>query len=195
MRWKKLRRGDSMKELLSMFKAFFKIGLFTFGGGYSMLPMLEREVVNRHRWATMEELLDYFAIGQCTPGLIAVNTAIFIGYKRRGVAGGIASALGVVMPSLLVILGIAALLSNFMHIELIQYAFGGIRIAVGALILGTLIKLAKSSVRRWWHALLCAAAFAASALFKLNTIIVVAATIACAVACHFLLGAKGEKKA
>ncbi|NLD59934.1 MAG: chromate transporter [Clostridiales bacterium] len=184
-----------MKELLSMFAAFFRIGLFTFGGGYSMLPMLEREVVVRHSWATMDEVLDYFAISQCTPGIIAVNTATFVGYKRRGVVGGIFSALGVIMPSLLVILAIAALLTNFMHIELIQYAFGGIRIAVGALILGTVIKLSRSAVKQWWHALLCVAAFAASAVFKLNTIIIVATTIACAVACHFLLGMRGGKKA
>ena len=85
-----------MKELFQLYSAFFRIGLFTFGGGYAMLPMLQREVVNKYHWATDEELLDCYAIGQCTPGIIAVNTATYVGYAQRGVAGGIVATLGVV---------------------------------------------------------------------------------------------------
>ena len=92
-----------MGELLSLFRTFFSIGALTFGGGYAMLPMLQREVVEKHGWATEEELLNYFAIGQCTPGIIAVNTATFVGYRRRGVPGGIAATVGVVAPSLVII--------------------------------------------------------------------------------------------
>ena len=100
-----------MKVLLDLFRAFFTIGALTFGGGYAMLPMLEREIVNKHKWATQEELLNYFAIGQCTPGIIAVNTATFIGQKQRGVIGGIVTTLGVVFPSVVIISILAGLIS------------------------------------------------------------------------------------
>ena len=92
-----------MKELLKMFLAFAKIGAVTFGGGYAMLPILQRDIVNKHGWATDDELMDYFAIGQCTPGIIAVNTATFIGYKNKGILGGIFATLGVVSPSVLIL--------------------------------------------------------------------------------------------
>ena len=102
-----------MKELLDMFLTFARIGGFTFGGGYAMLPMLQKEVVNGRHWATDEELMDYYAIGQCTPGIIAVNTATFVGYKNRGIPGAIAATLGVIAPSLVIIMIIAAFISNF----------------------------------------------------------------------------------
>ena len=92
-----------MKELLKLFLAFAKIGAVTFGGGYAMLPILQRDIVAKHKWATEDELLDYFAIGQCTPGVIAVNTATFVGYKNKGILGGIFATLGVVFPSIVII--------------------------------------------------------------------------------------------
>ena len=159
-----------------------------------MLPMLEREIVKGHGWATMDELLDYFAIGQCTPGIIAVNTATFVGYKRKGCAGGIAATLGVIAPSILIITAIAALLSNFMEYEIVGHAFAGIRIAVCAMILKTILKLGKSAVKKWWHILLAVCAFAAAALVKINTIVIVAATICGGAAYFFLSGRKGGEK-
>ncbi len=135
-----------MKELLLLFAVFAKIGGFTFGGGYAMLPILQREVVDKRQWATQEELMDYFAIGQCTPGIIAVNTATFIGYKRKGVLGAIFATLGVVAPSVVIITVIAAFIRNFQHIEAVQWAFEGIRAAVVALILSAVIKLGKKSL-------------------------------------------------
>ena len=135
-----------MNELFTMYAAFFRIGLFTFGGGYAMLPMLQREVVNRYHWATDEELLDCYAIGQCTPGVIAVNTATFIGSKKRGVPGAISATLGVVAPSVVIITVIAAFIRNFQHIEAVQWAFEGIRAAVVALIASAVIKLGKKSL-------------------------------------------------
>ena len=135
-----------MKELLRLFLAFAKIGGFTFGGGYAMLPILQREIVDKRQWSTQEELMDYFAIGQCTPGIIAVNTATFIGYKRKGVFGGIFATLGVVAPSVVIITVIAAFIRNFQHIEMVQWAFEGIRAAVVALILSAVIKLGKKSL-------------------------------------------------
>lgn len=136
-----------MTKLSTLFLTFARIGALTFGGGYAMLPMLEREVVDKHNWATQEELLNYFAIGQCTPGLIAVNTATFIGYKERGVIGGIVATLGMVAPSLVIILIIAMLLTNFAEVPAVQHAFAGIRVAVSALILNAVIKLMKSNIK------------------------------------------------
>ena len=135
-----------MKMLLTLFLTFARIGGFTFGGGYAMLPMLQKEVVERHGWATNEELIDYFAIGQCTPGVIAENTATFIGFKKKGVLGAIFATLGAITPSLIINTIIAAFISNFQDLEIVQYAFGGIRAAVVALILSAVLKLSKKSI-------------------------------------------------
>lgn len=135
-----------MPLLLDLFCAFFRIGLFTFGGGYAMLPLLQREIVEKKHWATEEELLDYFAVGQCTPGIIAVNTATFVGFKEKKLSGAIFATLGIVSPSLVIITVIAALLSNFAHIATVQNAFAGIRVAVCVLILNSIVKLWKKSV-------------------------------------------------
>ena len=166
-----------MKELWDLYKSFFTIGGLTFGGGYAMLPMLEREIVEKHGWATRDEILDYFAIGQCTPGIIAVNTATFVGYKQRGVAGGIAATLGVISPSLIIITVIAALLKNFMDITWVQHAFAGIRVAVCALILSSVIKLAKGSVKQPWQIFAAVAAFLIVAVLDLSPVWVIIACI------------------
>lgn len=133
--------------LLDMIWTFFKVGICTFGGGYAMLPVLQREVVEKKHWATQEEILDYYAVGQCTPGIIAVNTATFVGYKYAGVLGGVLCSLGFVLPSLLIILSIAALLRNFAHLTLVKNAFAGIRVCVCVLILNSVVKLWKSAVK------------------------------------------------
>ncbi len=135
-----------MKELLEMFVIFARIGGFTFGGGYAMLPMLEKEIVNNKHWATEEELMDYYAIGQCTPGIIAINTATFIGYKVKGIPGAIFATLGVIAPSLVIITVIAAFISNFVELEFVRSAFAGIRACVCILILNAVLKLAKKAL-------------------------------------------------
>ena len=135
-----------MKELWKLFRVFAKMGAITFGGGMAMLPILQREVVNTHHWATEEELVDYYAIGQCTPGIIAVNTATFIGQKQKGVAGGIAATLGVVFPSLVIITLLASLISNFSHLIWVRNAFAGIQVCVCVLIFNAVMKLKKKSV-------------------------------------------------
>lgn len=135
-----------MKELFALFLTFAKIGAFTFGGGYAMLPMLQREVVQKKKWATEDEVLDYFAIGQCTPGVIFVNTATFVGYKHRGIPGAICATAGGVFPSLVIIIIIAAVLNNFAELPVVQFAFGGIRVVVGVLIFNATIGLWKKSV-------------------------------------------------
>ena len=135
-----------VKLLGSLFFTFAKMGAVTFGGGYAMLPMLQREVVERRRWATEEELTDYYAVGQCTPGIIAVNTATFIGQKQGGAAGGIAATLGVVFPSVVIITVVAAVLSSFADYPAVQHAFAGIRACVCILILNAVVKLWKKAV-------------------------------------------------
>ena len=135
-----------MKLLLQMFLTFAKVGVMTFGGGYAMLPILQREVVENKGWATEEELMDYFAIGQCTPGVIAVNTATFIGQKLKGIFGAIFATLGVVFPSLLIISLLAGVIEAFSHLVWVQNAFGGIRVCVCVLIANAVVKLYKKAV-------------------------------------------------
>ena len=133
-------------QCAELFAAFARIGAFTFGGGYAMLPMLKRECVESKHWIDENELLDVFAIGQCTPGIIAVNTATFIGQKYMGVAGGIAATLGVVFPSLVIISILAGLITNFAHLTWVQNAFAGIQVCVCMLIFNAVRKLWKKSV-------------------------------------------------
>ena len=132
--------------LLDLFLTFAKVGVMTFGGGYAMLPILQREVVDNKGWATEEELMDYFAIGQCTPGVIAVNTATFIGQKQGGTIAAIFTTLGVVFPSLVIISLLAGVIEAFSHLVWVQNAFGGIRVCVCVLITNAVVKLFKKAV-------------------------------------------------
>ena len=134
-------------KLLSLFLSFAKVGVMTFGGGYAMIPILEREIVDRQGWASSEELMDYYAVGQCTPGVIAVNTATFIGYKVGGIAGGVIATLGVVFPSLVIITLIAGILTNFADIPAVKSAFSAVRVCVCVLIFNSVLKLWKGAVK------------------------------------------------
>ena len=177
------------RDLLRLFASFFKIGLFTFGGGYAMLPMLERELVEDRKWVTNEDILDYFAVGQCTPGVIAVNTATLVGYKRGKVSGAVIATLGVICPSLIIITVIAAVLSNFADIPAVQHAFAGIRVAVCALITAAVIKLVKSNVKSVVQILLAVAAFVVVAVLGASPVwVVVGASVA-----GLFLGRFGKK--
>ena len=135
-----------MNLYFDLFWTFAKIGVCTFGGGYAMLPILQRELVEKRHWASEEELSDYFAIGQCTPGIIAVNTATFVGHKQKGAPGGVVATLGLVFPCLIIIMVIAAFLQNFAELPAVIHAFNGVRACVCALILSSILKLRKSSV-------------------------------------------------
>lgn len=136
-----------MKILWELFITFFKIGAVTFGGGIAMLPILQREVVSVKNWTTEDEIINYYAIGQCTPGIIAVNTATFIGHKKAGLVGAVASTFGVVCPSLIIILCIASFIKNFMEYTAVQHIFNGIKIAVAALLTEAVFLLFKKSVK------------------------------------------------
>ncbi len=135
-----------MKLLLQLLLSFAKVGVMTFGGGYAMIPILEREIIEHRGWATEEELMDYSAVGQCTPGIIAVNVATFVGYKIAGNLGGVIATLGVVTPSLLIIMLIASVLQNFAGVPAVKSAFAGIRVCVSVLIFNAVLKLWKKAV-------------------------------------------------
>lgn len=179
-----------IKELFALIVSFFKIGIMTFGGGYAMLPMLQRELVENRKWVTEEEILNYFAIGQCTPGVIAVNTATFVGYKRCKIPGAIFATIGVVLPSMIIITVIAAVLSNFAHIPAVQHAFAGIRIAVSALIVASVIKLIKTNIKSIAQIIIAVAAFVLVAVLGQNPVF---AVIGAAVA-GLCLGKWGERR-
>ena len=135
-----------MNELLELFLVFVKIGATNFGGGYAMLPLLERELSTKRGWVTLEELMDYFAIGQCTPGVIALNVSTFIGNKRKGVIGALCSTIGFLLVPVCVIIIIAIFLRNFAELQIVKDAFAGIRICVCALILQAVIRLWKKAI-------------------------------------------------
>lgn len=133
-------------NLFKLFIIFAKIGATTFGGGYAMLPILQKEIVDKYKLATEKELLDYYAIGQCTPGVIAVNTATFIGHKVNGIKGAIAATLGIITPSVIIIMLIAGIIEQFSENTIVQEAFVGIRICVAALVINAVISLWKNSI-------------------------------------------------
>ena len=165
-----------MKELMNLFITFAKVGVLTFGGGYAMLPILQREIAEKNDWATDEELMDYYAIGQCTPGVIAVNTATFIGQKKKGILGGIVATLGVVMPSLIIIIAIAAFISNFSDLPIVKNAFAAVRVCVCILIFNAVMKLWKSSVVDKFTLIIFIGVFLGSALTDLSPILFIVIT-------------------
>jgi len=179
-----------MKELWDLFKIFFRVGAFTFGGGYSMLPILQKEVVENKKWCSYEEIIDYYAIGQSTPGIIAVNTAIFIGYKLKGVIGGIIAALGIVFPSLIIITIIAEFFGRIQDNEIVNSAFGGIRAAVPALILSAVLKMWGKSVVDKFTIIIFIVAFILAAFTGISPILIVAVSAIIGIIIKYLK--KGE---
>ncbi len=180
-----------MKLLLDLFLAFARVGVMTFGGGYAMIPILEREIVDRHGWATEEELMDYYAVGQCTPGVIAVNTATFIGYKTAGTPGGVVATLGVVFPSVVIITLIAGILTSFADVPQVKSAFAGIRVCVCVLIFNAVLKLWKKAVVDKWTLALFLGVFLLSVFFSVSPVIFV---VVCAAAGIVLtrMGVRGK---
>jgi len=158
---------------LDMFWTFFCIGGVTIGGGYAMLPMLEREIVEKRNWTTSEELLDFYAVSQCTPGIIAVNVATLIGYRQKRYLGAAICTFGVVAPSLIIIMLIATFIQSFADTPIVAHAFGGIRVAVCVLILAAVIKLVKSGVKDKLTGTIFVAAFLIMVFFGISPIIIV----------------------
>ena len=180
-----------MKLIFELFVAFAKVGGLTFGGGYAMIPILERELVEKRGWTTSEDLMDYYAVGQCTPGVIAVNTATFIGHKKAGIIGGIVATLGVVFPSLVIITIIAGILTNFADLPAVKSAFAGIRVCVCVLIFNAVVKLWKSAVVDKAALVLCLLVFGLSVFLDISPIVFV---VFCAAAGILLtrMGVRGK---
>lgn len=180
-----------MSLLWDLYGTFFRIGILTFGGGLTMLPMLKYEVVEKKGWTTEDELLDCYAIGQCTPGIIAVNTATYVGYKKAGVSGGILATLGMVSPSLIIITLVAAFLREWMDNVWLQHALAGVRGIICALMLHTVLTLAKKSLVSPSCWIICIAAFLIVMLTGFPTIGIVALAGLIGV----ILGKAGTKQA
>ena len=180
------------KKLSELFWTFAKVGVMTFGGGYAMLPILQREVVENKHWATDEELTDYFAIGQCTPGVIAVNTATFIGQKNHGIIGGIVATVGVVFPSLIIITILAGFISSFAHLPIVINAFAGIRVCVCVLIFNAVVKLWKGAVTNKFALVLFIIVTLGSLIFDISPILFVLIAAILGV-CIVQFGPKGKE--
>lgn len=169
----------NIRKLCDLYASFFRVGALTFGGGLAMLPMLQREIVEDRNWCTEEEILDMYAIGQCTPGIIAVNTATYVGYKQEGFIGGVFATLGIISPSILIICLIASILQNFINLPVVVHALAGIRVVVCALMLNTVVTMAKKGIVDWIGGLLFVVAFALASFSPIPTalIIVLAAVV------------------
>ena len=189
--------AEKKTSLWSLFITFAKVGVMTFGGGYAMLPILEREVVTNHGWSTSEQMLDYYAIGQCTPGVIAVNVSTFVGYKTRGIMGAIVATLGIVFPSLVIITALASVLKMFQNNVYVSKAFAGIRIAVCALMASAVIKLAKKAVSGVSTAIIAVASLLLEIFLGVSPIIIVASVVVFGIIMYFTFVRKkneGEKE-
>lgn len=182
-----------IKLLLELYWSFFKIGGMTFGGGLTMLPMLEHELVEKRKWITEEELLDCYAIGQCTPGIIAVNTATFVGFKKAGVAGGIFGTLGMVSPSILIITLVANFLKVFMTNEIFIHAMMGVRGVVCALLLNTVITLGKKSLKKIVNWIIALVILVLGFFTKLPTVVLVLMAAAAGIIINIIKEKKSKK--
>ncbi len=181
-----------MKELWNLYVSWFKMGLFTFGGGYAMLPMIQREVIQKYHWATEDEIMDYYAIGQITPGIIAVNTATFVGYKLRGVLGGTIATLGVISPSIIIISCIAGLIQNFSDLPFVQSALRGIQVAVCVLMTKSIINLYQKGVKNIPTFVIFAGACLLSTFTSISTMILVVIAGVCGYVMYILEDKKKE---
>ena len=168
---------NKLKELLELYLAFVKIGAFTFGGGLAMMPIMQRELVEKRGWITEEELIDYFAIGQSTPGIIAVNVATFVGYKKLGWFGGIIGTLGVVTPSWVIIMLLAGAISSVDKYPLAQKALKGINVAVAALLTSVIVKFSKKTIKSIWNAFFMLLAFALIYFLKVQSVWIIIASL------------------
>ena len=173
-----------IKDLWKLYCLFFKIGLFTFGGGLAMLPLLKAEIVDKRRFLTEDELMDLYSIGQCTPGIIVVNVVTFIGYKQLGIIGAIVATLGAITPSLIIITVIASVLQQFMDNQFVAQAFVGIRLCVLALIASMTYDMARRNIKGWYGG----AAFIAALGLLVGAGFSAVAIVACAAVAALIVG-------
>ncbi len=167
-----------MSILWNLFIIFFKIGLFTFGGGYAMIPLLSAELVKKKKWITDEELMDFYSIGQCTPGIIAVNVATFVGYRLKHIAGAVSATVGMVAPSLIIIMAIANVVGFYMENKYVAHAFAGIRVVVIALIFDVVLGMWKKAVDSWFQGIIFFLSLLALTWMSVSPITVVLSALA-----------------
>lgn len=179
--------------LFDLFITFAKIGVMTFGGGYAMLPILQRELVENKGWTTEEDIADYFAIGQCTPGIIAINTATFVGTKQKGIIGGIVASLGMVFPSLVIITLIATVLTTFSELAIVKHAFAGIRVAVCVLIFNSVLKLMKSAIKDYYALFIFIGIFLVALFTSISTVWLIVASAVLGIVINTVIKKKGGK--
>lgn len=179
--------------LFDLFITFAKIGVMTFGGGYAMLPILQRELVENKGWTTEEDIADYFAIGQCTPGIIAINTATFVGTKQKGIIGGIVASLGMVFPSLVIITLIATVLTTFSELAIVKHAFAGIRVAVCVLIFNSVLKLMKSAIKDYYSLFIFIGIFLVALFSSISTVYLIVASAVLGIVINTVIKKKGGK--
>ena len=168
---------SKIRQFIELYLAFVKIGAFTFGGGLAMMPIMQRELIEKRGWLSEEELIDYFAIGQSTPGIIAVNVATFVGYKRLGVLGGIIGTIGVVTPSWVIIMVLAGAISSVDKYPLAQKALRGINVAVAALLTSVIVKFSKKTIKNVWNALFMLLSFALIYFFKVQSVWIIISSL------------------
>lgn len=180
-----------MNMLLDLFLTYAKIGAMTFGGGYAMLPILKREIVERKKWVTEADIIDCYAIGQCTPGVIAVNAATLVGYKKGGFFGSLCATLGVITPPMIIIMSIATVLQAFSENEYVQHALAGMNVAICAVIALTVINLMKKTWKNIPSVIIGLLVLAATLAFGVPTVLVVV----CAAAAGIAVSAVSKRKA
>ena len=173
-----MEKKKLLPTLLELYAAFFRTGLFTFGGGLAMMPMLQKELIEKKHWLTDEDLIDYYAIGQSTPGIIAVNVATFVGYRQAGVLGAIVATLGIISPSIIIITILAGTINSISEYPRVQAALKGINVAVAALLTTVIIKFAKKTIKNIWNVLFMLAAFLCIFWLKVPSFIIILAAIA-----------------
>lgn len=179
---------------LKLFAVFFKIGLFTFGGGYAMIPIIEREAAEKRAWIKNEELLDLIAVSESTPGPIAINSATFIGYRIAGIAGSACATLGVTLPSFIIILLISTLLSRFADYKAVVYAFNGIRAGVLALIVKAMWSMAKKAPKDICSIIIALLAFIFAAFTEINILFIIIGCALLGTAAYFFAQRRASKK-
>lgn len=168
---------SKINNIIKLYLSFAKIGTFTFGGGLAMMPMMQKELIEKKGWITEDELIDYYAVGQSTPGIVAINVATFVGYKIGGVLGGIFATLGVVTPSLVIIMILAGAISSISDYPIVQKALQGINVSVAALLTYTVVNLGKKSIKNIWNLVFAIIAFILVCIFKAPTVLIILSSL------------------
>ena len=177
---------DKFKTLVTLYLTFCKVGVMTFGGGLAMMPMLQKELIEKRGWITDEDLIDYYAIGQSTPGIVAVNVSTFVGYKKAGIAGGIIGTAGIVTPSLIIIMVLANLISSVNDYPWVQKALSGVNVAVAALLTKVTLNFAKNTVKNIFSLAVALVSFVLVYFFKVPSFFIILGAIALGTVIHFV---------